>query len=159
MKMSTYAYLTGAAIGHAALTGLGGAASAAPLTPLQLTAEQNGNVVQVANKWERDRNRRMTKNWDRERHGRRCNNRIGGCRHFYRGYYYETPWWTIPLIVGGGFGADRYVDDYDFEDNVYYGGGSAHVRWCLNRYKSYNPRTNTWVAYSGRVRQCISPYS
>jgi hypothetical protein len=32
------------------------------------------------------------------------------------------------------------------------------VAWCLNRYRSYNPRTNTWVSYSGRVRQCHSPY-
>jgi hypothetical protein len=35
---------------------------------------------------------------------------------------------------------------------------SAHVEWCLNRYRSYNPRTNTWVGYSGRVYQCDSPY-
>jgi hypothetical protein len=33
------------------------------------------------------------------------------------------------------------------------------VRWCEDRYRSYNVRTNTWVAYSGAVRQCISPYS
>ncbi|MGH8103231.1 MAG: BA14K family protein, partial [bacterium] len=35
---------------------------------------------------------------------------------------------------------------------------SAHVEWCLERYRSYNPRDNTWVSYSGRVRQCDGPF-
>ena len=35
---------------------------------------------------------------------------------------------------------------------------SRHVRWCLNRYRSYDPATNTFVAYSGEVRRCVSPY-
>ena len=34
---------------------------------------------------------------------------------------------------------------------------NEHVEWCLRRYRSYNPRDNTWVSYSGKVRQCISP--
>jgi len=43
---------------------------------------------------------------------------------------------------------------------AYYGGwGRRHVEWCFNHYRSYNPRNNTWVSYSGEVRQCISPYS
>lgn len=36
---------------------------------------------------------------------------------------------------------------------------SAHVAWCSNRYRSYSPYDNTWVSYSGYVRQCVSPYS
>ena len=80
------------------------------------------------------------------RDGRRCSQRFGNCRHFHRGYYYETPWWTLPLIVGGGIAADRAYDDDD--DGGGYGGG--HVQWCLDRYRSYNPRTNTWVSYSGK---------
>ena len=43
-------------------------------------------------------------------------------------------------------------------DCYYDGYGSRHVEWCLNRYRSYNVRTNTWVSYSGRVHQCVSPY-
>lgn len=38
------------------------------------------------------------------------------------------------------------------------GGGSAHVNWCLSRYRSYQPRSNTYVSYGGRVKQCYSPY-
>ena len=34
----------------------------------------------------------------------------------------------------------------------------AHLEWCQERYRSYNPRDNTWVSYSGRVRECDSPF-
>ncbi len=36
--------------------------------------------------------------------------------------------------------------------------GNRHVRWCLNRYRSYDPGSNTYVTYDGDVRRCISPY-
>jgi hypothetical protein len=39
--------------------------------------------------------------WNRVHDGDRCIYRIGSCRHFYRGYYYETPWWGLPLANGG----------------------------------------------------------
>ena len=67
-----------------------------------------------------------------------------GCGPGFGGYYYGGPWL--------GFGPTIVLR------NRGYGYGRRHVRWCLNRYRSYNPRNNTWVAYSGRVRQCISPY-
>jgi len=28
------------------------------------------------------------------------------------------------------------------------------VEWCMQRYRSYNPRTRTWVDYHGRIRHC-----
>ncbi len=34
----------------------------------------------------------------------------------------------------------------------------AHLEWCSERYRSYNPRDNTWVSYDGRVRECDSPF-
>lgn len=36
---------------------------------------------------------------------------------------------------------------------------SAHVQWCLNRYRSYNPATNRFLSTSGYYRVCVSPYS
>lgn len=36
--------------------------------------------------------------------------------------------------------------------------GSRHVEWCLNRYRSYNPRTNQFLAYDGYYKDCRSPY-
>ncbi len=83
--------------------------------------------------------------WDRHRHGNRYRYRRGNYVHFHGGYYYSNPWWlvSVPIIVGGSS----------------YRGGNRHVRWCFDHYRSYNPRNNTWVSYSGHVRQCISPYS
>ncbi|MFB2553303.1 BA14K family protein [Ensifer soli] len=37
-------------------------------------------------------------------------------------------------------------------------GYGAHVRWCLNRYRSYDPATNRYLAYAGVYRACRSPY-
>lgn len=39
------------------------------------------------------------------------------------------------------------------------GHGNAHVNWCYNRYRSYDARTDTYVAFSGRVKYCNSPYN
>ncbi len=39
-----------------------------------------------------------------------------------------------------------------------WGSSSAHVRWCMNRYRSYNPRTDTYLGFDGRYHRCRSPY-
>ncbi|MGX5667513.1 BA14K family protein [Rhizobium daejeonense] len=33
-----------------------------------------------------------------------------------------------------------------------------HVRWCLDRYQSYNPQTNRFLSSSGYFKVCRSPY-
>jgi|GEM_PF-4983412 len=35
---------------------------------------------------------------------------------------------------------------------------SAHIAWCMEHYRSYNPRDNTFMSYSGLVRECDSPF-
>jgi hypothetical protein len=62
----------------------------------------------------------------------------------YRGYYAPPP--PRPYY--------RYHRGY----NNYYGGGSAHVNWCLNRYRTYNPATNTYFRKPGVPAVCHSPY-
>ena len=37
-------------------------------------------------------------------------------------------------------------------------GYNAHVNWCLNRYASYDPDSNTFLSYDGYRKRCISPY-
>ena len=37
-------------------------------------------------------------------------------------------------------------------------GGSAHVRWCYDHYRSYRASDNTYQPYHGPRRQCNSPY-
>lgn len=73
--------------------------------------------------------------------GRRSRHRRRGYRHFYRGWYYTYPWWLYVAAL------------------PYYGYGDAHVAWCLSRYRSYDPRTNTYLGYDGYRHECVSPYS
>ncbi|MGX5850279.1 BA14K family protein [Mesorhizobium sp. PL10] len=35
---------------------------------------------------------------------------------------------------------------------------AAHVSWCADRYRSYNPDDNSYMSYSGQQRPCMSPY-
>ena len=76
-------------------------------------------------------------------HGPRYRHRHPGYAHFYRGYWYPWPWWNIG-DYGGGY------------DGVY--GAADHVEWCLNRYRSYDPRSNTYMGYDGRRHRCNSPF-
>ena len=151
MIRKIYSLMVGTLLGVGALTAFGSGASAASLFAPAAAYADNPNIINVAK-------------WDRDRDGSRCLYQTGECRHFYHGYYYETPWWTLPLVVGGSVGAHRYYDGYDddyyYDDEEYDDGGwdDSHVQWCLNRYRSYNPRNNTWVSYSGQIHQCISPY-
>jgi hypothetical protein len=82
--------------------------------------------------------------WQSGRDGNRCRTRYGNCRHYYQGYYYQTPWWTLPLIIGNTIANGNH--------------GRSHVQWCLSRYRSYNPRTDLWLGNSGRHYRCNSPY-
>ena len=46
-----------------------------------------------------------------------------------------------------------------YERPRYYGGGRrAHVNWCANRYRTYDPYTNRYHAGGGVYRLCYSPY-
>ncbi len=70
-------------------------------------------------------------------------------------------------VVGGVIGSSRrrspdvvYVQPrpvYREPVVIHRSHGSAHVNWCLNRYRSYDVRTDTYVAFSGRVKYCNSP--
>ena len=144
--------MLGAVLGFGTMALTGGGASAAALQPFQPLAQSQQNVANdgmiqlAASKQER----RVRSEWRRDRDGQRCSKRFGNCRHYHRGHYYETPWWTLPLIIGGSIAAQNNYDDGGY--------GSRHVEWCLDRYRSYNPRNNTWVSYSGNVNECNSPY-
>jgi len=69
-------------------------------------------------------------------------------------------------VVGGVIGSSRrrspdvvYVEPRRvYREPVYVNRGNAHVNWCYNRYRSYQARSNTYVSYGGRVKQCRSPY-
>jgi hypothetical protein len=156
-KYSTIAL--GTMLGLSAVAFSGASASAAAMLPLSpavtgQTNAANEGVVQVKHK------RKWKKNWNNDDYDWQYR------KHRHRDGVYLS----LPLIIGGAYAANRYYgDDYyddgdygDYEDYDDYddGGGlsSRHVRYCLNKYQSYNPRYNTWVAYSGQVKKCYSPY-
>jgi hypothetical protein len=35
---------------------------------------------------------------------------------------------------------------------------AQHVSWCGSRYRSYDVASNTYLTFSGEVRDCVSPY-
>jgi hypothetical protein len=81
--------------------------------------------------------------------------------------YYDRHYSNYRVHLGGGGIALGYGDGYrvylgdnpnggDYRSRDYAYGG--HVEWCLNRYRSYNPRTNTFMGYDGYRHRCKSPY-
>ncbi len=81
-----------------------------------------------------------------------------GSRHWRHGYRRHGDFW-FPLaafatgaIISGAIANDRPPT------RVYRGGGSAHVQWCYDRYRSYRAYDNTYQPYNGPRRQCYSPY-
>jgi hypothetical protein len=60
-----------------------------------------------------------------------------------------------------GYGLGAMSGPYYGYDRPYYGSyyrGDSHVQWCLDRYRTYNPRTNTFFVRPGVERVCVSPY-
>ena len=98
--------MLGAVLGFGTMALTGGGASAGALQPLAQQNVANDGIILVA---QGDRDRRMRCDWNRNRDGRRCSERFDNCRHFHNGYYYETPWWTLPLIIGGGIAANSIM--------------------------------------------------
>lgn len=68
-----------------------------------------------------------------------------------RVYYRPRPVYVQPRVV--------YDDPVPVYRHRARGYDDAHVEWCSRRFRSYNAYDNTWVSYSGRVNQCVSPYS
>jgi hypothetical protein len=90
------------------------------------------------------------RHYDRHRHGPRYSYRRPGFDHYYGGYYYGSPWWIGPSI---GFGITVPGVTLGLGS-----GYSAHVQWCMNRYRTYDPATDTYIPRVGQRAYCNSPY-
>jgi hypothetical protein len=120
-------------------------ATAAPLSAsIYAAPDRTAAIEQV-------QQRRDVRRWDRRRHGPRYRSRTPTHRYHYDGWWYATPWWFGPSITFG-FGTPGYYGGY-YGD--YY---RAHIDWCLNRYRSYDPRSDTFLGYDGLRHRCRSPY-
>lgn len=114
-------------------------AAAAMVSQVPVYSQITGSGVQLPVELVANRHR-----YDRRRHGTRYRNRRSGHRHYYRGHWYASPWWILGtgLAIGAGAAA----------------ASGSHVDWCLNRYRSYNVRTDTYRGYDGYDHRCNSPY-
>jgi hypothetical protein len=132
-----------AAVAVAGFLSLGGAKAAnvatgsAPLPAIQKAQETN---IQPAS--------------HRKRYWRGHRNRYwgGGRRYWGPGAGLWLGFGLSPYYYGGG---PYYYRPYR---PLYAPVGSAHVRWCLNRYRSYDPRSNSFMGYDGYRHRCRSPY-
>ncbi|WP_104666416.1 BA14K family protein [Ensifer adhaerens] len=112
--------------------------------------------------------------------------RHGGGYHggYYRGHHHDggDDWaWALGglaagTIIGGLLAQPRYYGPGYYDEGYYgstyyapryyapryyrqtYYGGSAHVRWCYARYRSYRAYDDTFQPYYGPRQVCVSPY-
>ena len=96
--------------------------------------------------------------------------------HHYRPRYYYRPYWGWNDCIwgygyspygcyGSGFYYGGYLGGYygDWYGNGYYPrrqhvSSKKHVRWCRNRYKTYNAKTDTFIGKGRKAYRCNSPY-
>lgn len=67
-----------------------------------------------------------------------------------------------PFVVGSilGYGLSSAYDTgpYYAPRPYYTASGDAHVAWCMERYRTYDPRTNAYFVRPGVRVVCDSPY-
>ena len=105
-------------------------------------SEQQGVVEQVA--WrKRWHNNNWGGNWHHRRHHHHDNDNFG--------------WWGVPLGFGLGLALTApYYNSYGYGYRSGY--GNSHVDYCMRRYRSYDPSTNTFMGYDGYRHECVGPY-
>ena len=99
-------------------------------------------------------NNGWNRNWYRNGHwyGPRYRYRYPGYNYYYSGFWYPWPWWNNAWSFEIG-------ENYGYPGGYYGGGRNArHIAWCQGRYRSYNPRTDTYTGYDGRQHRCKAPY-
>ena len=138
-------------IGGAAMLSGSAPASAATLPSFALATPGDTAVVEKVQRSRRDRRARR---YDRRHHGPRYRYARPGFRHHFGGHYYSSPWWSGPSI---GFGFS--LPGVALGLSPGYGGSSGHVEWCMNRYRTYDPRTDMYIPRVGEWAYCNSPYN
>jgi hypothetical protein len=143
MSSFVFSGVAAALIGGAMLLSGTAPASAVPVSSPAFSAPAEAGLVEKVHR----RSHHHSHRYDRHRHGPRYSYRRPGFYYPYGGYYYSSPWWIGPSV---GFGITvPYVGS---------GSGSAHVQWCLDRYRSYDPSSDTFMGYDGYRHRCNSPF-
>ncbi|PRD43480.1 BA14K family protein [Phyllobacterium phragmitis] len=129
-------------------------ALAGPIQPLKVEAAgpdvQKVQDRRLRRKWGGSRRDfRRDRDGYRDRRGYYRGHR--GSRRHRRGWRRHNGWWFPPAAFLGGAIIGGAIANQNR-------GGSAHVRWCYNRYRSYRAYDNTYQPYNGPRRRCVSPY-
>jgi hypothetical protein len=74
-----------------------------------------------------------------------------GHRRHRRGYRRHRDGFWYPLAAFGALAAGAAIAGSAQ-------GGSRHVRWCEDRYRSYDRDSDTFQPYNGPRKRCNSPY-
>jgi len=89
------------------------------------------------------------------RNGRYYYNGHRGFRDRRAGYRYHNGYWfpagafIAGAIIGGAMNSAASASS----------GGSAHVNWCNDRYRTYRSSDNTFMSTAGYRKACNSPYN
>jgi hypothetical protein len=104
----------------------------------------------------RKKNWNGNNNWNGSKYGWYNGHRGYSKRRFRNDRYYNGFWFPAGAFIAGAIVGGAIANN-----NGYYrgGGGSAHVEWCYDRYRSYRAYDNTFQPYNGPRQQCYSPYS
>jgi hypothetical protein len=123
---------------------------------------QFNRKIRRSNNW----NGNWNNDWDGSQNWKKYNGPKYGWYNGYKGYPYQRRNYRYHNGYGlwfpaGAFIAGAIIGGAIANNNGYYrgGGGSAHVEWCYDRYRSYRAWDNTFQPYNGPRRQCYSPYS
>lgn len=133
-------------------------AVAGPIQPMVQPAatQTSGQAAAVIDVQYRHNNRHFRPHRPHFRPHYRQHYRGGGYWHGHRGYRYARPgyrryndglWYPLAAFTAGAIigGAVSHPPR-----------GSAHVRWCASRYKTYRASDNTYQPTNGPRRQCVS---
>jgi hypothetical protein len=142
-------------------------ANAAPAYVPKAAAVEHSDVVQVQDfRWKKRRgtgNKQFFRNdnfrrnnWDGPKYGWYKGYKGYPYRRHYNDRYHNGLWFPAGAFIAGAIIGGAIANS-----NSYYrgGGGSAHVEWCYDRYRSYRAYDNTFQPYNGPRQQCYSPYS
>lgn len=83
----------------------------------------------------------------------------GYYNHWGYAPYYGAPYgWQRPPLAYLYFGTP--ILGFGLRTPYFHGGGwgsNGHVAWCSQRYRTYNPATDTYFARRGVAARCVSP--
>jgi hypothetical protein len=90
--------------------------------------------------------------YDWRRHGYRYRWNRPGYGYYHDGWWYSSPWWgagaglAAGAIIGSAVAGASAAPVYD-----------NHVAWCSQRYRTYDPASDTYVGKGGRRYRCVGP--